>query len=188
MKFIFALLMSIMLAGCSAEPDTLGVVEGTALDKGEKPVCMSVSVWRSGETICVRSEADTLVSAEELCAEMVSRELFFGHERVLLISDELAREGIWDILLDFYSENDKRGSELVAICKGNAAEALASVKCEDIADAIEFAAKNNGSPKCTLHDFIADTMESGIAEIPVIKADGAAAICGMAVLKDGRLM
>ena len=181
------LLILLVLCGCSAEPDTLGVVDGVAFDKGNRNVCMAVSVWKSGETICVRAETDSLEAAQELCAEMVSRKLFFGHERVIIISEELAREGVWNLLMDFYLQNDKRGSELIAITEGSAAEALSGADAEDIADAIEFASKNSGYEKCTLHNFVAQMMDKGEAKVPVVRVEEAAVMVGNAVLEGGRL-
>lgn len=120
------------LTGCwdRNELNDLAVIVGFAIDKSEDDeFLVTLQIINSGEVgtqmaggsgtpVTVRSQkAATLYEATRKASTMIPRRLYISHLRVLVISEEIAKDGISDIL-DFISrDRDFRSDFYVIVAK-----------------------------------------------------------------------
>lgn len=121
MKRILTLLIVIIptLAGCwsSREISDIAIVLGVALDKAKDEnlrMTLQLAVPKKSETtsgsqssstqstMMVSAEGSSIMEAYQIMQKKLSREIFFAHNRIIIIGDKLASEGISSIL-DFFS-------------------------------------------------------------------------------------
>lgn len=171
-KLIFSLVLLFLFSGCSHELDTIGAVMGVAFDQPqEKKFNMTASILEAGEETAqvqnVSAEGNTVSEASMNCSLLADKKMFFGHNKIILLGEAFAKNGIEDLVTSFYQSADKRGAEQLVVCKGNAAEALAieaiteDTAAESIAENIESAEKSTYISKCTLHEFAQKSLSAG---------------------------
>lgn len=134
-KFMFALLCCLpflFITGCwgSREPDELNYILAMGLDKGEHNVLkvtmqeaipQSLAGGGEGETSAVVSvEASSIYGALQLGNTFTSRELTLIHNRAIIISEELAKEGLKKYLAPLMRSRDIRRNTFVMITRGKA--------------------------------------------------------------------
>jgi spore germination protein KC len=149
-----ALLLSLVLTGCwnYQEIDQLDIAAGVALDKlsdGQYEMTVEISQISSGKNSTVKpqllsSKGKTLFEAARNIILISGRKLYFSHTKVIILSREIAEEGIIKIL-DWY----KRGYETredvhVLISKEDSAKEI--LKTKDSAE--------EGIVSYTLHDIL----------------------------------
>ena len=147
MKRIMTLLIVIapLLTGCWSrhEINDVAIVLGVAIDKadnGKLRLALQIAVPKasggaggSGQgsgstksTMMVSAEGESIMEAYRIIQEKIPREIFFAHCRVIIVGEELARDGVSSVL-DFFSRH--RQSHLryyLLFTKGEAVDILHS--------------------------------------------------------------
>lgn len=142
-SFLVAAAMLIQLTGCwdSVELNRRAIVSGVAIDKGEdpdKPYSVSFQVIVADEISGEKSRGNSPVvlytgtgrsmfEALSNASRKVARYLSLGHIRVIVISEEWAREGIKGILDVMERESQSRLTTLIFVSKGQPARESLSV-------------------------------------------------------------
>jgi len=125
MKRILILLIVIapLLTGCWSrhEVNDVAIVLGVALDKAKDRklrLALQIAVPKASggatvsnqgsdatkSTLIVSAEGATIMEAYRIIQEKTPREIFFAHGRVIIVGEELARDGVSSIL-DFFSRH-----------------------------------------------------------------------------------
>jgi spore germination protein KC len=144
---LLAIAIPVSVSGCfdRRELDTLGIVMGVAIDKAEKDGDVKVTIQmsnpagsedKSGKSGSGGSEGESNpyinISGEgrninyivrELQHQM-SRRIYVAHSQVLVISEDLAREGVRDRLDFFARAPEARMTVYMFVAKGSAANTL----------------------------------------------------------------
>ncbi|WP_160647684.1 Ger(x)C family spore germination protein [Chengkuizengella marina] len=139
--FIMLLLIT-SLTGCWSRKEIpeLGIVLGMGIDKtDEDNFLVSYQVVDPGENTprqssgnrtpvsLFQARADNLFEAAWRATMTIPRKLYFSHIRILIISEELAKEGIKNVI-DFMSrDHEMRPDFFVMIAKGHRAEDILKV-------------------------------------------------------------
>lgn len=122
----------LFLSGCwgSREPDERSFVLATGLDKGEKNVVKvtfqeaipkALGTGGEGETTNVISlEAASVFGALQLANAFTSREMTLIHNRAIIISEELAKEGLSKYLNPLLRSRDIRRNTFIMISRSEA--------------------------------------------------------------------
>ncbi len=133
----FVFLLS-FLAGCwdARELGDISVVTGIAIDKGEhQRYKLTIEGLNASElnaktargdapSVVYALEGDTIAELSQKMNAGISRKLIYSHVRTVVISEELAREGLLDFL-DFLERNREiRDDFIFLLAKGRADEIL----------------------------------------------------------------
>ncbi len=138
-----------ILSACNAatEPNDYAYVVAIGVDKAQtdgqfeisvqfaKPAQISGGSSEQGgsgaETLgIVTVEAPSIYSGINIANNLVSKKFQLSHTKIIVISDELAKEGISRFIYTIERSNDLRPNMFVAISNGKAKEYLAEVKPE----------------------------------------------------------
>ncbi|AIQ12665.1 hypothetical protein PDUR_12700 [Paenibacillus durus] len=133
----------LFVAGCwdSIELNKRAIVSGVSIDKGpskEKKYSVSFQVVVADEITGKNSRGNAPVALYKGSGRSIyealgnasrqsPRILSLGHSKVIIISEELAREGIRDLMDLFERESEMRLSTLVFVSRGQRAEDILSV-------------------------------------------------------------
>ncbi|MFZ5943010.1 MAG: Ger(x)C family spore germination protein [Bacillota bacterium] len=138
---LLILILSLTITGCwdRRELEDLALVTGVAIDKAEKPenvrmtaqviVAQNVStpgggggqgepVWNGTST------GRTIFDAARKMTFESNQKLYFSHNPVLIIGEEMAKEGIASVMDFFFRDPENRRTTWVLVSKGDAAEIL----------------------------------------------------------------
>ncbi|ARU63742.1 hypothetical protein CBW65_01635 [Tumebacillus avium] len=142
---LILLLFSVLLTGCfgAREIDQLALVTAVGIDKGSKDGLIKVTTQiarpgdvrgqtgspaaGTGEPIWTASaEGESIFAAIRNLARYSSRRIFWAHNQVIIISEDVARDGITDVI-DFFSRNHElRMRTWVVVTPGKAWEVVAT--------------------------------------------------------------
>lgn len=146
-KFIiFIIFSSLLLTGCAGkrEINDLALVMAVGIDKGSKDGMVKVTaqvsrpgdargqtgapIGQSGETSWnVEAEGETIFEAIRNLTGISSRRVFWAHNFIIVINEEVAKEGIGDII-DFFTRNPElRMRTLVALTPDKASEITSTI-------------------------------------------------------------
>lgn len=132
-------LLTLLVSGCwgRRETDEMGYVLAMGLDKGKEniiKVTFQIAIPRAlaggggggGEkgTEIVSVEAASIFGALQLANAFVSKDLTFIHNEIVIISSEIAREGLDMYINPLIRSREIRRNATIAICEGSAAEFL----------------------------------------------------------------
>ena len=129
-------LSMLFLSGCwgSKEPDEMGYILSMGMDKGEESildvsfqVAIPKALGSGGEgegTNVVSLEAASIFGAIQLGNAFTARELTLIHNRVIIISEELAKEGLKKYLNPLIRSREARRNTFILITSGTAKEFL----------------------------------------------------------------
>ena len=167
MRKLLILFIALLFGGCSAvQLNDMGIVQGIAFDKAEqKQYKMTNSMISTSEKTYENysAEGNTVSEAASLSAGNADKDLFFGQNLLVIISDKFAKDGIKDIVNAFYQSDDKRSSEQLVICKGSAESALQTEAITEDTPAMSIVQNVNSAEastyisSCTLHEFLLDS-------------------------------
>ncbi|MDA1475097.1 Ger(x)C family spore germination protein [Bacillus changyiensis] len=182
---VLSLLLSVqLLTGCwnRLELNELGIVGGMSIDKKNGKQVVTTQVINPGQVaakqgkgqeapvITYREKGDTIFEAIRRMAKSAARRLYFSHLRILVIGEDLAKDGIGNIL-DFVSRNHEfRPDFFIVIAKKTKAEdalrvltALEEIPANKLFSALETSEKV-WAPSITLKldKLISDTVNEGI--------------------------
>jgi len=182
MLYLF-LILTFLMTGCwdREELDDISIVTGIAVDPGdEKKYRMTVEAIISSEFGKQSAQGNTPVvsyslegnSLSELSNKMnkgLTRKLVYSHTRVLYISEEVAREGLFGFL-DFLDRSGQfRNDFNIMITKGNPASEFTKItyptqKSPSLkvnTQAETFTEEWGGDPNVKLYDFISSIISKG---------------------------
>lgn len=136
-----------VLSGCcdANEPNDYAYVVGIGLDKAEQEGEYQISIQYAkpthisggsngesgsgGETLgLVTVEAPTIYSGISIANNIVSKRFQLSHTKIVVMSEEIAEEGINDIMYTIVRSADLRPNMYIAVAKGSAKEYFASVQ------------------------------------------------------------
>ncbi|WP_312099351.1 Ger(x)C family spore germination protein [Niallia sp.] len=144
--FIIIIFSSLLLTACAGkrEINDLALVMGVGIDKGSKDGTIKVTAQvsrpgdargqtgaptgQSGETTWnVEGEGESIFEAIRNLTAISSRRVFWAHNFIIVINEEVAKEGIGDII-DFFTRNPElRMRTLIALTPDKASEITATI-------------------------------------------------------------
>ena len=173
---------ALLLSGCwdRIEVNDLAIVHGLALDKGENgqvEVTVSIAVpaqitppgapggGGQGPPATNKSESGrTVYEAHERLQKMLSRQLFWAHNAVILIGQDLAREGVSEVLDFFTRSRQPRLSTIFAVTEGRAKDVLATTLPIElnVPAGIQEIERLRVAPFVTLRTFLTRLLNDGV--------------------------
>ncbi|MGC5326921.1 Ger(x)C family spore germination protein [Brevibacillus sp. SYSU BS000544] len=150
-RLITFLLCCSLLAGClgKMEINDMAMVMAVGLDKGEKPGMFKITAeiarpgdargstgaptGQTGEPIySVVAEGKSIFEAIRNLARFTSRRIFWAHNFIIVINEDLARQGIHEII-DFFSRNHElRMRTWVVVTPEKAGEVVSTITGMDV--------------------------------------------------------
>lgn len=142
-KKIFCVLLTIAfsatLAGCwnYKEIDDTANVAGIAIDRGENGFNYHLSAeiidesdekGAAGSTRVIGADGNTILEALRKLISISSRKLYLGHCKIMIISQDIAREGINPLLDVILRDHEIRFSTLILISQADTAKELLLLK------------------------------------------------------------
>ena len=143
------LILILSFSGCydANEPNDYAYVVAIGVDKAKEKNEYEISVQfakpsqisggaseqggTGGETLgLVTVEAPTIYSGINVANNIVSKRFQLSHTKIIVISEEIAKDGMNDIIDTIVRSSDLRPNMYIAVAKGGAKEYLASVKPE----------------------------------------------------------
>jgi len=200
------------------ELNTLAIVLATAFDTTTQPEMLQVTaqVVKPGQIKAsssasggeatqkaytnIKSIDKSVISAYAKITRMNNRTMYFSHNRIIILSRELAEKGISEEVDSFTRNNETRLNVYLLVSEGKASDILneefdlESIPANHIAEMIENQKINSETAITTLRDFdIAMLSDSTTPLVPIIKiyeTDGKndAKLEGTAVFKDGKMI
>lgn len=132
----------LILTGCwsRTEINDMSIVIGVAIDKADEDhIRLSLQIANpktlgpagsgqgsSGQdsSILLSAKGETIMGAYRIIQEKLPREIFFAHSRVIIIGEELAKDGVGPVL-DFFSRSRQAHlRSYILVTKGKAIEVL----------------------------------------------------------------
>jgi len=132
-----------MLSSCSArEPNDEAYISAIGIDKGDEskyavtiqfaiPEGISGEGGEKGKGEAVENisiDASDIYSAVDLANHLMSRRFSLSHMKLIVFSNEIAREGIGSIMEGFMTSDEIRPNLLTAVSRGKAKDYLESTK------------------------------------------------------------
>jgi len=179
--FILLMILTLALAGCwnRRELDTLSIVSAIAIDKSEEEGKLSVAfqiiqpsrIKGSSPTGGTEAEGTkgvwvltstghTIFDAARNATAQSDRRLFFPQNKVIVIGEELAREGIAPLLDFFHRDPEPRRMSWLLIAKGNAHDIISAkheqenIPARAIDSIIKSSSATSMAVKVNLNDFL----------------------------------
>lgn len=149
MKKIYSLILTffvmIMLCSCgySHQVNEMAYVVGLGIDKGiDKNICLSLqfakpvaksssgaesedkekSEKKNSNTTVISAEEDDIFSAISILERSLSKQINLTHTKILIFSEQIAREGILKFVENLIQNNQFRPNTFAAVCQGSAKE------------------------------------------------------------------
>lgn len=110
MKKLIIFILCLFLSGCGnyAELNSLSIVTGIAIDKDEEnyeisfliansPKSQTSSKEGEAKTTVYTGKGKTIPEAAEEIAQISPKQLYFGHINVVIISEDIAKEGVFKV-------------------------------------------------------------------------------------------
>lgn len=181
------LLLSLGLTGCwnYAEVDDMAIVAGVAIDKNEDgKLLLTAEIVDTGGSADKAQAGYKMVSLNgntmfEIVRNMISmtgKKLFWSHAKAIIISEELAREGLVKVI-DWYSRDTETRSDVFIFVSGektarevlNLKSTTEAILSFELAQMMRDEKYTNIAPAVEIWDFIDKLETSGInATAPVI--------------------
>lgn len=139
MTLIVCVLIIVFLVGCwdYREINDMEIVSGFAIDKEKDKYVLTVDkvMPSKTESPCPKSkvdvdEGDTMLDAVRNIISKTGKRLYWSHAKVIIISEELAREGLIPVI-DFISRDiEARADMWIIISREKTAGEILKTKCE----------------------------------------------------------
>lgn len=140
-------IISFLIAGVSREPvEKLAISSAIGYDLEENSQGVKIrSVTASRylitenkvESMNITARAKTTTEVREEIQRKVDKKVLLGLEKVYIIGDNYARQGISDIIDNFFRNPDVRDSTLLCVCEGKA-EDIMNIKIKGYASAGDY--------------------------------------------------
>jgi spore germination protein KC len=210
---IFVIFITVLFSGCwdYREIDKLSIVTGVAIDRtenGKYRMTFEIVDTQEGgiekqiKSKLIESEGASLFEAIRNSLRISSPRLYFGHMNIVVISEQIAREGVIDIVdvlsrdaeprlnVDLMVSKEKTANEILS--SQSTTEAIRAFEIEQMLDASE--ADLSKSPRTRVYQFINDLPCEGIAPVlpalKVVQSGGKKtfALSGAAVFKGDKMI
>jgi spore germination protein KC len=203
------LIQTLPLSGCwnYREADKMGIVSGIAIDKEGDTYLMTSEVVdiemgkeRHIGTIIITSEGPTLFDAARKSIKTVGSRLYFSHAKIIVISSQVARDGLIQILDWFSRDAEPRMTLQFLVSKEDSARdilekpaAEADVFCFELNNMLRAQKSLSYADVMQEYQFLQDLAAEGIsATLPTVylKQDGGkplAEISGTAAFSGDKL-
>lgn len=210
---------TLLLCGCwdRRELNTIGIVAGVGLDMGDRPGEIKMTVQLDNTSASTPGgnggggEEDPFINMTNQGSEVfslirdynsvVTRKLYFPHNELILLGEDLAKTETIAFLDFFLRDPECRMNVRLMVVKGTAEEALKTkpfleqIPAIDLAGIVETQANNTAeTPDVTLFDYFISRITPGQTPItPLIKIEEftegeVAVVAGSAVFLDGRMV
>ncbi|KGX85240.1 Ger(x)C family spore germination protein [Pontibacillus marinus] len=139
-KIIVLFLLLATLSGCwsKKELDNLAIVTGIGIDKAEEGYEVSVQIINPAEVAAKQLTTRTAVSSYTASGkslfdairnliEVTPRKVYLSHTRIVIFSEELAKEGISDTIDFLVRDHELRTDFYLAIAKGYSAKQMLNI-------------------------------------------------------------
>lgn len=216
-----SLVIVFTLSSCWSRKDlgTLAIVLGTALDKADNPDDMKLTAQvvkpeqigagatgegssSSGEKAYanVTQTGTSMLTIVREITHMQSRKLYFAHNEVIIMSEDLARQGISNVLDGFTRDLETRMNVKVLVSRGEASKILEEdinfekLPSSHIVNMLENQQFNSETVCVTLRDFSIATLSSTISpvapiiEIHEVENEKYLRLQGTAIFKNGKMV
>lgn len=197
--FHVLLAMLLLLGACSGkrEISDLALVMAVGIDKGEKEGTVKVTAQvarpadargqtgapsgQSGEAVwSVETEGESIFEAIRQMSSFSSRRVFWAHNFIIVINEEVAKEGIGDVI-DFFTRNPElRMRTWVAVTPQTASEVISTVTSlelipgEALAKLFRYTTISNQAPRTVIMDvlsaYLSESTEPLLARLDFEKA------------------
>jgi spore germination protein KC len=140
---VLALLPAVLFSGCwdYREVENLSIVGGIGVDKGQNGYryhltfeCMKMTGdLKSGgvQPLIIETDGDTIFDAVRSALNESDRKLYFSHMKVLILSSDIAKEGILPVLDWFNRDAEPRITLQILISKEKTAGEILKLEPED---------------------------------------------------------
>ncbi len=210
--FLLLILCILFLTGCwnYREVEKLAIVSGVAVDRKENGilvVTVEIADVKQGQgqtelkPVYVQSEGDTFFSAIRTIVALQGRRLFWSHAKVIILSEEIARDGISSILDFVYRDAEIRKDMWVLISKEKSASEILSIKSElesilsfELDDTLRAQDAVSRYPAVELYELLENLESSAVSPvIPAVeniktKGRNITYVSGAAVIKNDKLI
>lgn len=166
------------------EVNEMAIVIGAALDKGvTRKYLLTVEILDVGggqetqiSNRVLSIEGETLLDAARRLISLEGKRGYWGHIQVLIVSEEIARDGISEVIKFFRQDAETRGDLYVVVSKGcsareifNADVALGKVMSETLAQGLESSKFLSEIPETRLYTLSQDLKSGKISPaLPVV--------------------
>ncbi len=199
-------LAATLLAGCwdRREIERLAIVAGIGLDLQPDGSLLLVAqvvkpalVRTQGQAgmgspravSLASSTGPTVAAATRALCQVAGRRPFWGHARILVVGEELARAGLADVMDWFFRQREPRPRTRVLVARGRAADLLAAeselekLPAVALDNVLELQSATTLAPDTTLHRFVRDLTTPGkdplVAAAAVVSRTAQAGFPGM---------
>lgn len=210
--FLEMALLVFALTGCWSyrEVDKLAIVLGMAIDKGENDNYLItveiVNLQTQGKDVSITSkrmqmEGQTIFDALRNTIKISGKRLYFSHIKVLILSKEVAMEGIVKVLDFFSRDSESRLTLHVLVSKEKTAAELLSlqsitsdIRSFELNSMLRSQSALAKSPQTNVNDLINSLSGEGVSAIlPAVgisinEGTGTSELSGAALVKKNRLL
>ncbi|WP_332634232.1 Ger(x)C family spore germination protein [Halalkalibacter flavus] len=213
-NYFYVFLLSILsLSGCwdSKELNEIGIVTGIAIDRDQKteeiiltqqtlnPATLNIAIGAPGPNVKNHeSRGNTIFEAVRDGTQDFDRKKFFNHNKIIIINEKVAREGVLSILDVFIRDHEGRGLTLLSIARGVEARELLAEEPQGIGryqaihleEMMENYRYNQKSSKVNIINFFEKELEEGINPVMGVleKEETNAKLTGIAIFKKDKLI
>ncbi|SDM99647.1 Ger(x)C family spore germination protein [Acetanaerobacterium elongatum] len=215
---IAAILLSLLLlCGCwnRRELDTMSIVLGCGIDKGEKPgeinlICQIEKPSPAGgeggagapaaKFLNVVNKGTDVFTILRDCNSQLGRKLYFPHNQVLIFGEDFAKEGIRKQLDFFLRDPETRMTVMVFVAMGKASEAMnqptvmEGAPVIDIVNMLQSQENTSEAPQIEVLDLLTALISpttSAVAPLVSIEKDGdktKSVVAGTGIFKGDKLV
>ena len=197
-------------AGCGTRQNLkdLVIVEGISIDNSDEKVKINVQTLNVGMssgvekpegnmTINTGAEGDTIIDAVSALSESMSRQMFFGQNKIIMFGREVCEKDFKDKVDYFLRSNDARADVIICMVDGEASSVLESgendahVPVENIVSLIS-TGEDIGKSMYLMTEDLLNVYGDKTTDIsmPVLKLDEkskTAKLSGIAIFRDDKL-
>jgi spore germination protein KC len=204
-------------AGCwnHRELDSLGIVLGMGIDQAKEKdkVLLTAQVVKPAEIgspgkgggtgkepyLNITNTGDTVFEAVRRFTQMANRRMYLAHNEVIILGNELAREGVRDSLDIFFRDPEPRLTTWILVAKEKAGGVLETVAelekipALNLAQLLDEAVATSEIPAVNLNDFCRRLMSkttapvASLVEVSEGEKKKIARLVGAAVFKEDKL-
>lgn len=182
--FIVLLIMSLPLSGCwdRWELNELSLIVGMAIDKDEDEYILTMQAMNPAEiasqetgrgyaqAMNVQERSKTIHESLRKMVQKSPRRAFISQLKVLIISEEVAEDGLESVLDFFYRDHESRSDYYIVIANDNKAAdvldiitPLENLPSQNAFDSITFSLRSYGGTKAiTIDELYQEMMAEGI--------------------------
>lgn len=195
-KIISAFLILFLLTGCwnYKELNEYSIATGIAIDKCDEGIEVSFLISNTStgsnngqsqsdqaEIVVYSGKGESIYEAIKDIALVTPKEIYIGHSSIIMISDEVAKDGIGDILDFFLRYPNIRKDSLVVLSKNSKAKdvlkittPLTSFPSQNIIENITYTSKLQGTVHSTEFNDLIKTLlgDGGNISLSSVKIEG----------------